>query len=54
MAWRFRAMPASNSASPATVGLSEGGVEEGGVGVEGALTNDLLGLESPRVREVGL
>lgn len=54
VAWCFRAMPASNSTSPVSIGLSEDWVAEDEVGVVVLLTDGLPGLASPRVREGGL
>lgn len=54
VACRFLALPASNSTSPVTVGRSVRGVEEGELGVVGSLTDDLLGLEVPRILDGGL
>lgn len=50
VAWCFRAMPASNSTSPVSIGLSEDWVAEDEVGVVVLLTDGLPGLASPRVR----
>lgn len=54
VAWRFLAMPASNSTSPVTAGLSEVCVADGERGVEGALIDGLRDLISPRSLVGGL
>lgn len=54
MACCFLAMPALNPTSPATVGRSKRGFGGGEMGVVGALTDDLLGLDLPRMRDSGL